>query len=348
MRWGSGAGTTAVARPGASARCPTQSGRSGPLRAGTGSGQLRLGPEHLQPAHLLRLEELAQPALVVLGQRQRGFGGAELRAQEVPFQHQDLAAVLHPGALVLPDRLDHAGLLRADVGAAERAKRAGHRQRLLQRGGLHRQRADVHRRLGALVARRAAGLPASGGHCGRRGLQVDLRAVRPEQLGAAMVYVTGSKAHNIKLRQRAIERGWILNEYSLSDSETGEVRDSTLADLNAMARLADALPNLHMFQRTVVARDIADTHEMDLNTAYACAAGTGKPIGTSFSAAETMRDAIAMFHMIAGGEAAWRARPFGCVSTCFIVPPLTIAEEALAIIECAADTGTSLKLVSAG
>ncbi|MEX0307441.1 MAG: trimethylamine methyltransferase family protein [Ruegeria sp.] len=132
------------------------------------------------------------------------------------------------------------------------------------------------------------------------------------------------------------------------DSKTGEVRDTTLADLHDMARLAQALPNIHMFQRTVVARDVIDPHAMELNTAYACAAGTRKPIGTSFSSVATMRAAVEMFHMIAGGEDAWRVRPFCCVSTCFIVPPLTFAEEALGIIECAAETGTPLKLVSAG
>ncbi len=56
----------------------------------------------------------------------------------------------------------------------------------------------------------------------REGLQVDLRVVTPDQLGAALLYFTGSKAHNIKLRQRALERGWTLNEYSLSAVETGE------------------------------------------------------------------------------------------------------------------------------
>lgn len=132
------------------------------------------------------------------------------------------------------------------------------------------------------------------------------------------------------------------------DSDTGAVRDSTLQDLYDMARLAQALPNIHMFQRTVVARDIPDTHTMELNTAYACAASTLKPVGTSFSSDVTMREAVAMFHMIADGEARWRARPFCCVSTCFVVPPLTFAQEALSIIECAADTGTPLKLVSAG
>ena len=132
------------------------------------------------------------------------------------------------------------------------------------------------------------------------------------------------------------------------DSATRTIRDSTLQDLYDMACLADSLQNIHMFQRTVVPRDIQDTYEMDINTAYACALGTSKPIGTSFTNAETLHDAVSMFQMISGGEQAWRAKPFCCVSTCFIVPPLTFAEEALGVIEAAVETGTPLKLVSAG
>ena len=55
------------------------------------------------------------------------------------------------------------------------------------------------------------------------GLQVDLRIVDPRSFGAACQYFTGSKAHNIKLRQRALERGWLLNEYGLTDTATGEL-----------------------------------------------------------------------------------------------------------------------------
>jgi DNA polymerase (family X) len=47
------------------------------------------------------------------------------------------------------------------------------------------------------------------------GLQVDVRVVTPDQYGAAVLYFTGSKAHNIALRQRAIDRGMSLNEYGL-------------------------------------------------------------------------------------------------------------------------------------
>jgi DNA polymerase (family X) len=54
-------------------------------------------------------------------------------------------------------------------------------------------------------------------------LQVDLRIVELRQFGAACQYFTGSKAHNIKLRQRALDRGWLLNEYGLSHAQTGEV-----------------------------------------------------------------------------------------------------------------------------
>jgi DNA polymerase (family X) len=53
----------------------------------------------------------------------------------------------------------------------------------------------------------------------REGLQVDVRTVAPGQLGSALLYFTGSKAHNIQLRQKAIDRGWLLSEYGLFDDE---------------------------------------------------------------------------------------------------------------------------------
>lgn len=49
----------------------------------------------------------------------------------------------------------------------------------------------------------------------RRGIQADLRVVDPDSWGAALVYFTGSKAHNIRIRERAVRRGLLLNEYGL-------------------------------------------------------------------------------------------------------------------------------------
>lgn len=55
-----------------------------------------------------------------------------------------------------------------------------------------------------------------------RGFQIDVRVVEPDQFGAATLYFTGSKAHNIALRQRAMAQGLTLNEYGLFDAETSE------------------------------------------------------------------------------------------------------------------------------
>ncbi|MFJ6135383.1 DNA polymerase/3'-5' exonuclease PolX [Kitasatospora sp. NPDC092286] len=55
-----------------------------------------------------------------------------------------------------------------------------------------------------------------------KGLQVDLRVVPEEDWGAALVYFTGSKAHNIKLRTMAVRAGLKLSEYGLFGAESGK------------------------------------------------------------------------------------------------------------------------------
>jgi DNA polymerase (family 10) len=66
----------------------------------------------------------------------------------------------------------------------------------------------------------------------RSGLQVDLRVVAVEAYGAALVYFTGSKAHNIALRKRAQRRGLKLNEYGVFKGKkrlAGETEESVYA-----------------------------------------------------------------------------------------------------------------------
>jgi DNA polymerase (family X) len=55
-----------------------------------------------------------------------------------------------------------------------------------------------------------------------RGIQVDLRVVEPEAWGAAFVYFTGSKAHNVRIRERAVRQALTLNEYGLFKKDSGE------------------------------------------------------------------------------------------------------------------------------
>jgi len=56
----------------------------------------------------------------------------------------------------------------------------------------------------------------------RSGMQVDVRTLSPDSFGAAMQYFTGSKSHNVALRQRALKMGFTLSEYSLAELDTNE------------------------------------------------------------------------------------------------------------------------------
>ncbi len=105
------------------------------------------------------------------------------------------------------------------------------------------------------------------------GLQVDVRAVPEESYGAALLYFTGSKAHNIALRGLANHRGWKLNEYGLFSGkrriagateedvyqklglgyiapelreDRGEIAASQAGKLPKLVRLSDVRGDLHV------------------------------------------------------------------------------------------------------
>jgi DNA polymerase (family 10) len=80
---------------------------------------------------------------------------------------------------------------------------------------------------------------------GLEGLQVDLRALPHESYGAAMQYFTGSKEHNIILRQRALKLGLTLNEYGLFRVDNEQrVAGETEQDVYAKIGLAWIPPEL--------------------------------------------------------------------------------------------------------
>ena len=82
------------------------------------------------------------------------------------------------------------------------------------------------------------------------GIQCDLRVVSDAEFPFALAYFTGSKEHNIGMRQRAIQRGWRLNEYGLfkSKEETREAKllvpCKTEEDIFAKLDLAFVPPEL--------------------------------------------------------------------------------------------------------
>lgn len=154
--------------------------------------------------------------------------------------------------------------------------------------------------------------------------------------------------HDLELSGTRVHYGTAGAAVHLVEPDGRTYRESTLQDLHDAARIADRLDNIHFLQRPMVARDISDNSEMDLNTLYACCAGTTKHVGTSFFEPATVPDAMEMLHLIAGGEDAWRARPFVSNSNCFVVPPMKFATESCQVMERCIEGGMPVLLLSAG
>lgn len=141
--------------------------------------------------------------------------------------------------------------------------------------------------------------------------------------------------HDFEIGGRAVRYGTGGAAVRTLDRQTGIYRPSTLADLYDFARIADTCENLCWFTRCVVATDVPDIYELDINTAYAIASGTTKPIGTSFSLGEYVGPTIQMFDTILGGEGKFRERPFCKVHISPVVSPLRYGEDAVGVTKAA-------------
>ncbi|MEM9872363.1 MAG: trimethylamine methyltransferase family protein [Pseudomonadota bacterium] len=155
-------------------------------------------------------------------------------------------------------------------------------------------------------------------------------------------------SHDLHLSGTRVHYGTAGAAVHLVDVDGRHYRDSTVQDLHDAARICDALDNIHFCQRPMICRDIADTVEMEYNSVFACTSGTTKHVGTSFSDPACVPPAIEMLHMIAGSEAAWRARPFVSNSNCFVVPPMKFAAESCQVMEACIKAGMPVLLLSAG
>ena len=132
------------------------------------------------------------------------------------------------------------------------------------------------------------------------------------------------------------------------DSDGDTYRPSRLSDLHRMMRVLEACPNIHYGVRPLVARDLEDAFELDVNTAYACLRATAKPIGVGFDCAAHVAPVVALFDLALGREGGFRARPFCMAIIVHVVPPLRFAAEGVAIMRAAIAAGMPLQICSAG
>ncbi len=132
------------------------------------------------------------------------------------------------------------------------------------------------------------------------------------------------------------------------DAANGSYRHSTLQDLHDLMRILEASSNIHYGVRPVVARDLEDPFELDINTAFACLKATSKPIGVSFCDAAHVRPIVEMFDLALGGAGAFRDTPFCMAVIVHVVPPLAYAPEGIAMLEQALAAGMIPQICSAG
>ncbi len=132
------------------------------------------------------------------------------------------------------------------------------------------------------------------------------------------------------------------------DFDTNRFRHSSIGDVYDWARLVDSFDHVHFYGRMCVARDLEDSRELDLSTAFAAIAGTSKPVGSAWFKPRHVRESAELFDMAVGGPGEFAKRPFVCGYNTFVVPPLRFAEESIRCMVAQVEVGMPVLLLSAG
>ena len=134
-----------------------------------------------------------------------------------------------------------------------------------------------------------------------------------EQAPSEFTLYARNPKHDLQLGGSRVHFGTGGAAISVLDFETGTYRPSSLTDIYDFARLTDQLDQVHWFTRSVIATELPDPEELDINTAYVLMAGTEKHVGTAITEAENVAPVTHLFDIVAGGEGKFAERPFWAV-----------------------------------
>ena len=126
--------------------------------------------------------------------------------------------------------------------------------------------------------------------CFPRALVEDTIAAAPR----SMVLYGRDARHDIEYRGARVHFGSSGEAVRLLDPITGTYRPSTLLDIYDCGRLVDSLEHIHDYSRWMIATDLNDIREADINTAFACFSATSKNVALSFDDAENVEPVIQM------------------------------------------------------
>ncbi len=137
--------------------------------------------------------------------------------------------------------------------------------------------------------------------------------------------------HDLILGDKRVYMGTGGAALTVLDPETGRARPGTLRDVAEIARLCDALENVHFYLRPCIPQDIPKD-ALDINQFYAALANTTKHVMAAAQSPASAREVIAMAAMIAGGREALIQRPFISFVTSWMISPLHFADETTRVL----------------
>jgi len=154
--------------------------------------------------------------------------------------------------------------------------------------------------------------------------------------------------YHLSLNESRVHTGTGGAAPRISDIKTHDYRETKISDLFDIARVVDLQEHIHFCSRPVVGTDAPDPLTLDINTLYACLAGTSKHVCLSVTLPENMKTVAEICYRVAGGEAVFRAHPFVTIMATHVVPPMRFATESCEVVEQAVLHGFPVQLISAG
>ena len=152
-----------------------------------------------------------------------------------------------------------------------------------------------------------------------------------DQAASKVVLAGRDPQHDLILEDARVHIGTGGAALQVLDLETGEIRKALLSDVGDMARIVDALDNIHFFLIPIYPTDLPED-QVEISKYYASLANTTKHVQAGAYTLRGIRDVVAMCERIAGSPEALRARPIVSFITSWMVSPLKFATDVTALL----------------
>lgn len=138
-------------------------------------------------------------------------------------------------------------------------------------------------------------------------------------------------AHDLHLEDKKVHIGTGGAALQVLDLDSEEIRPALLVDVADMARVVDALENIHFYLLPIYPTDLPEDR-VEISKYYASLTNTTKHVQGGVYTVQGIRDVIKMCQRIVGGQEALRKRPIVSFITSWMVSPLSFADDVTTLL----------------